>query len=158
MALIFQFGSNCSATRLNSAKRLNGAAQDLGLVRTKDLFELCFNVWSRGNNCAASDIRAGSGRNIYGVLYEVPDSELEHFDRIEGPLYQRVSIGVEKTDGMPIDGAVYTYLVREPNADIKTSMAYVTHILEGLKAHGASEEYIEYVRGRSLANNPDLKF
>lgn len=64
MALVFQYGSNTSGTRLNSQDRLRGDAKDLGLVCTEAPFELDFDVWSTSNACAAADIREGRGRPI----------------------------------------------------------------------------------------------
>lgn len=73
MSLVFQYGSNTSAPRLNSADRLNGRAQVVGRARTRKRFELGFDVWSKGNECAAANIRRSlCGRRIWGVLYQVP--------------------------------------------------------------------------------------
>ena len=53
--LVFQYGSNCSTARLNSHDRLRGDAVALGRADL-DGYQLAFDVWSDGNNCAASDI------------------------------------------------------------------------------------------------------
>jgi len=53
---VFQYGSNCSATRLNSRERLGGAAIPIGIAETVEEYQLQFDVWSDGNNCAAADI------------------------------------------------------------------------------------------------------
>jgi hypothetical protein len=73
MMLVFQYGSNAWAERLNSADRLRGDARDLGLVSTESAFELSFDVWSTKNDCAAANLRQSAGRQIWGVLYEVPE-------------------------------------------------------------------------------------
>src|SRR5690348_4165929 len=99
MALVFQYGSNTSSKRLNSAERLRGDAVDLGLVRTRSTFEFGFDMWSDVNGCAAANIRGDAGRKIWGVLYDVPDHLIESttsgarksFDAIEGPRYERRS-------------------------------------------------------------------
>ncbi len=80
MALIFQYGSNLSVSRLNHADRLNGDAELVAVAQTVEHFELRFSVWSVTNNCAAADIVPNSsGRSIYGVLYSVPDHLLSRF-------------------------------------------------------------------------------
>src|SRR5438045_3551831 len=97
MALVFQYGSNTSSGRLNSDDRLRGDARDLGLVRTQASFELHFDVWSETNKCAAADIREDSVRQIFGVLYEIPDYLMSRttsgarksLDEIEGRRYER---------------------------------------------------------------------
>jgi hypothetical protein len=73
MALVFQYGSNTSSKRINSANRLRGDAISLGLACTVEDFQFDFTVWSTTNNCAAADIIKGSGRKLWGVLYEIPD-------------------------------------------------------------------------------------
>lgn len=164
MALIFQYGSNTSSSRLNSSDRLCGDAKDMGLVCTSQNFELDFDVWSNRNSCAASDIREGAGRRIWGVLYEVPDHLVwgpvpagrKTFDQIEGSSYQRRTIGVRRPDGTPVDGDVFTYTVRKPASGLKTSLDYVTHILAGLREHDAPEDYLAYVLARIGINNPAL--
>ena len=164
MALVFQYGSNTSTTRLNSDERLRGDARDLGLVCTEMPFELEFDVWSTGNACATADIREGSGRPICGVLYAVPDYLIcqetsgprKSLDAIEGELYERRSIRVRRSATTPVAGDVITYTVRNPENALRTSIEYVSHIICGLKAHGAPDEYLAYVKERVIANNHDI--
>lgn len=164
MALVFQYGSNTSSARLNSPDRLRGNARDLGLVCTQSLFELDFDVWSSNNNCAAADIREDGGRVIWGVLYEVLDYLVERatagaqrsLDAIEGPHYERRPIAVQKADGTPVEGEVITYMVRAPQPGFRTSLDYVSHIVAGLREHGAPDDYVAYVKERAIANNPAL--
>ena len=74
MALVFQYGSNMSVVRLNSDGRLAGDAKAVCVATTVEPFELVFSVWSKSNSCAAADLLPSSaGRNVYGVLYEIPD-------------------------------------------------------------------------------------
>jgi hypothetical protein len=165
MALVSQYGSNTSSDRLNHPDRLRGDAVDLGLVRTRETFEFDFDVWSTTNNCAASDIRPGGDRNIWGVLYRIPDYLIDRstsgtrksLDAIEGPNYERNSIAVVWPNGIAVGDDVITYTVRAPQAGLQTALSYVTHILQGLRDHKAPEEYIEYVKSRIISNNPSLR-
>ena len=164
MALVFQYGSNTSSTRLNSDERLRGDARDLGLVRTEAPFELDFDVWSTENACATADIVEGRGRHIWGVLYEVPDylilrkiaGERKSLDAIEGQHYSRRPIRVQRPDGARVEGEVITYTVVSPEPGRRTSIQYASHIIGGLREHGAPDEYLAYVKARVIANNPDL--
>src|SRR5689334_20407462 len=100
--LIFQYGSNTSSDRLNSADRLRGDARDLGLARTRDHHILSFTVWSDSNECAAADLIPGGDTPAWGVLYEIPDFLVikgqgrgrKTLDGIEGPRYERVQIEI----------------------------------------------------------------
>lgn len=164
MALVFQYGSNTCSIRFNSDERLRGDARDLGLVCTEASFELDFDVWSTGNGCAAADIREGSGRPIWGVLYEVPDDLIQRetagarksLDAIEGRYYGRRPIRVRHPDNTPVAGDVITYTVLNPKPGQRTSIEYVSHIIAGLKEHGAPDGYLAYVKERIVSNNPAL--
>src|SRR5665811_209482 len=167
MALVFQYGSNMSVARLNSKDRLAGDAQALYVARTAEPFDLMFTVWSKSNDCAAADLVSGkTGRSIYGVVYEVPDFLLardtarkhnrKSLDAIEGEgtNYVRAMIDLIKDDGSTVHAM--TYHVKNRSADLKTTFAYVSHILLGLKEHGIPDEYCQYVRSRIMDNNIDL--
>lgn len=168
MALVFQYGSNMSTARLNSATRLAGDAKVIGFARTVEPFELAFTVWSEKNNCAAADLVPDkSGRSIYGVVYEIPDFLLSRdgakkhkrtsLDAIEGEgkNYVRKEIDLVSNDGAEL--RAMTYLVKDPKSGLKTTFDYVKHILDGLKEHGIPEEYRQYVVSRIIANNRDLE-
>lgn len=71
--LVFQYGSNMLASRLNAADRLNGDAKPVGLARTLANWQLAFEVWSATNNCAAANLRLGSNSPVWGRLYEIPE-------------------------------------------------------------------------------------
>jgi len=168
MALVFQYGSNMSVARLNGEDRLGGDAQPICVARTVELFDLVFTVWSKSNTCAAADLVPGkSGRSIYGVVYEVPDFLLgrdtakqrnrRSLDAIEGEgtNYDRAMIDLISNDGSTVRAT--TYLVKDRKADLKTSLAYVRHILNGLHEHNIPAEYCQYVRAKVIENNSDLE-
>ena len=168
MALVFQYGSNVDSERLNSENRLRGDATVIDVVRTVDDYEFNFTIWSKSNNCAAADIIPGSGRKIWGVLYDIPDflikketdGERKSLDEIEGEgsNYKRMSIRVQYRDGTSVDNDVITYIgindARKFN--IRTSFSYARHIITGLRVHSVPDDYIEYVKSRIRDNNPDL--
>jgi hypothetical protein len=157
-----------SAARLNSADRLAGDAKPVGVARTSELFDLAFTVWSNTNNCAAADIvRSESGRAVYGVLYEIPDFLLSRdtakqqnrksLDAVEGEgtNYVRMTVDLVRIDGSK--HSAMTYVVKNRKANLKTCLAYVQHILAGLKEHNMPPEYYRYVRSRIIENNGALE-
>ncbi len=168
MALVFQYGSNASSVRLNSAKRLDGAARAVGLVRTQDSFDLSFTHFSRCkcNQCATADLVRNGSRPIYGVLYEIPDNRiyrscsagLKTLDEIEGECsaYCRRPISVVMAAPPHDSHEAIIYLAKSPFAGLRTSAEYVAHIIRGLREHDAPDEYVSYVKERVLDNNPDL--
>lgn len=166
MSLVFQYGSNTSVQRLNSPKRLKGAAKVISPAYTSDLYEFDFTVWSKTNKCAAADIVPGGNTRIWGVLYEIPDNliyrelsgERKSLDAIEGEggNYQRINVDViQQYDAGKII-SVLTYVVRERRSGLLTSAEYASEILNGLKSHDIPKEYVAYVHKRILLNNQDL--
>lgn len=167
LRLVFQYGSNTLPSRLNGVERLCGAAKVLGLARTKERFVLSFDVWSRTNECAAANLRRdGRGRIVWGVLYEIPERFLgratvpegrKSLDAIEGEGTNYVRAAIDVIDEEGDEARALTYLVREPRSGLRTSEAYVRHILTGLTEIGAPPNYLRYVERRVRLNNPELK-
>jgi len=169
MTLVFQYGSNTHSERLNGSDRLRGDARQIGIAYTEDDYELDFTVWSDGNHCAAADIVRGSGRKIWGVLYEVPtylitrktsrSRDRKSLDEIEGEgtKYRRTPIMLRCPNGSPITVEVITYVVKDRKSGLQTSSEYACHIITGLRKHRVPDEYISYVKARIIANNPSLK-
>lgn len=167
MTLVFQYGSNMSVARLNSDDRLAGDAKVVGVAKTVESFELIFSVWSKSNNCATADLLpSDAGRTVFGVLYEIPDFLLSReasnergrnsLDKIEGEgtNYVRTMIDVVTDDGATV--RAMTYVVKNRQANLKTSAAYVSHILAGLQEHNMPAEYCRYVLSKIVENNGDL--
>ncbi|SRR5712691_1116476 len=141
--LVFQYGSNISASRLNAADRLNGGAKPVSLARTVANWLLAFEVWSATNKCAAANLRLGGTSPVWGRLYEIPDYLIDRnlakrrnrksLDQVEGEgkSYVRARIEVlpvgNKEPVQPM-----TYLAKTPRTGIRTSQEYVEHILVGL--------------------------
>jgi cation transport regulator ChaC len=166
MALVFQYGSNCSEGQINGNDRLCGDAKFIAIAETIDDYQLAFDVWSTKRECAASDIVASPGNKVWGVLYEVPDFLIERqtaaehkrksLDAIEGEgaNYKRESIAVRRENGQIVNAI--TYRVQTPKPDLKTNLEYVRHIVKGLRERGVREDYIEQVKKIAATNNPAI--
>ncbi len=164
MALVFQYGSNTSERRLNSAERLRGDARPLGAFQTEATYRLEFTVWSKTNNCAASNIAAAPDRRIWGVLYEIPDAllltatsrERRSMEAIEGPRYRAEDIRLLDREDTIGQRPVITFVVKDPVPGLRTSLEYVGHILFGLWSFNVPNDYTAYVIAQAVANNPEL--
>lgn len=165
MVLVFQYGSNTLEKRINSPNRLNGSAKFVDVAYTKELYELVFTIESKTNECAAADIIKGKGRNIWGVLYDIPENRVfrnKHsngekcLDQIEGEgrNYRRETIRVITSKADEI--SVITYIGNNRIEGLKTSYKYVKNIIYGLKSYPIPEEYIDYVISKIIDNNPKL--
>lgn len=167
VSLVFQYGSNMLCNRINCPSRLKGHAQRVGIAYTADRFELVFDIWSKANCCAAADIVRGSGRNIWGVLYKIPQRLIDRhksgscksLDEIEGECtnYKRVPIGVILPDGTRRSG-VWTYIGKNRKKWIQTSCEYVKYVMHGLRENNKiPNDYVEYVKRQIINNNPGLE-
>ena len=78
------------------------------------------------------------------------------FDAIEGQRYERVTITVRRPDGSRVQAVTYSARQNERRANIRTTSAYVAHIIIGLREHGADPDYIETVKTIACTNNPAI--
>ena len=166
MTIVFQYGSNCLESEINSKKRLCDDAKFLDIGETVDDFELAFDVWSKNRKCAAADIIQKQGSKVWGVLYEVPTYLIGRktakargrtsFDEIEGAgtNYKRDVIKVRRPDGRIVTALTYT--AKKPEACLKTNEQYVGYIVTGLREHGVNKDYIARVKAIAIANNPEI--
>jgi hypothetical protein len=166
MTLVFQYGSNCLESEINSQSRLCNDARFVGIAETVEDFELSFDVQSTGRRCAAADIVRKPGGKAWGVLYEVPDwlinretakaRSRKSFDEIEGEgtNYKREMIKVRCPDDKILSALTYT--VKCPKTGLKTNADYVRHIVYGLREHGVSDGYIATLKTIAVSNNPDI--
>jgi hypothetical protein len=152
MPLVFQYGSNTLESRLNAANRLRGHADDRGAACTVDDYDIAFDVWSQTNRCAASDLIRTPGRKAWGVLYEIAEEFIQELCRIEGKRYAQTTIRVLNREGQEVDAM--TFLVRENQriTNTATSFEYVSCIVQGLRDHGAPNEYVEHVIAVAVEN------
>jgi len=166
MTLVFQYGSNCSESQINSKDRLRGDARFVDIAETVEEFELAFDVWAKNRGCAASDIVRKPGGKVWGVLYEVPDHLIgrksakargrRSFDEIEGECtnYKREMINVRRPTGETV--LALTYTVKSPTQGLKTNIDYVSHIVKGLRERKVCDQYIAKVKAIAAANNPGI--
>lgn len=125
-----------------------------GLAETIDCYDLVFNVWSSGQQCAVANLLKGS-HTIYGALYEVANHRVlralkqgsRTLDEIEGEgkTYERVPIcvifGEKRIEAL-------TYLGKRSSfTNCGTTSKYTNHIVSGLEELGAPAPYVEYVKG-----------
>ena len=164
MSLVFQYGSNATRGRLNSPSRLAGDAHDLGRAETVDDFDIAFDVYSKTNGCAASDLVSSPGRRAWGVLYEVADELVrgrraggrKTLKAIEGDKYEEKPIRVRDASGVEREATTFRVKATERTNGLATSAAYVSWILYGLREHGVPEDYIAHVQEVALAANAGL--
>ena len=145
--LYFAYGSNLDfgqmQERCPSARFVCGA-------RLKDHC-LEFTRKSIKRNCGVADAVFQRGRDVWGVVYEIDQNEMDALDGAEGyrpdrcgnlNAYNRVSCKVIKDDEdeTPINVEVY-FSVRQNNPP-SPSREYLEVIVQGAKHWGLPSEYI----------------
>ena len=168
MVLVFQYGSNCLESKINSRKRLKGKAEFVDIAKTVEKYKLDFDVFSENQKCAAADIiRTCEDKKVWGVLYSVDDNLIcretvpegsTSFDAIEGEgeNYRRHCLPVSRNkNGLVL--MVLTYVTLKPSKRVKkTSFKYVKLIIKGLREHNVPEEYINEVKEIVSNHSPRL--
>ena len=168
MVLVFQYGSNCLESEINSSKRLKGKAVFVDIAKTIENYKLDFDVYSKNRGCAAANIvRTCQDKKVWGVLYSIDDNLISRktapkgsksFDEIEGEgnNYRRhcLPVSCNKNDRIVM---ALTYVTLKPSKRVKkTSFKYVKLIIKGLREHNVPEEYINEVKEIVSNHSPRL--
>lgn len=155
MPLIFQYGSNCSTERLNSPKRLDGAAEPRGRAQTVSEYEIAFDVWSDGNRCATADLIPAheTGLHAWGVLYETSEQGLKRLRKVEGPHYEKKAIHIRNRAGEEMEATTFFVKCTERQEGLWTSAEYVRYIVRGLRDREIPEEYTQHVLDVAIRTN-----
>jgi gamma-glutamylcyclotransferase (GGCT)/AIG2-like uncharacterized protein YtfP len=159
--LYFAYGSNLDPVQMR--ERCPGHTV-VGLAVLHDhriAFPLYSNDWESG----VAGLVHAHGQKVWGVLYDLTESDLASLDRYEGwqgpdsqhNLYDRETVTVELV--RPDDGSVprrvraTTYYPRLLNPS-PPSRRYLDAILRGARHHRLPEEYIEQLRTVEVLPEP----
>lgn len=148
--LYFAYGSNLDP--LQMAARCPGH-QVVGLAMLAD-HRLVFPRFSADWGGGVASPALAHGEKVWGVLYELGESDVAALDRYEGwvgagdqhNLYDRETVTVELV--RPDDGSVprrlrvLTYVARPSNASAP-SRRYLETVLRGARHHRLPDDYVE---------------
>lgn len=123
----FAYGSNMSYERINSRVR---GIKKVGTWMLKD-WDMHFNCGHYTHSYA--NIFESVGKNVYGVLYEVSDKEI---DKLDG--YENYPHNYEKRYFVHGDGSIiYTYVSVSNKSwfgsEARPTIDYLNYLLEGTK-------------------------
>ena len=155
----FAYGSNMLEERLKSPERVPGAVfQATGCVQG---YRLRFHKRSTDGSGKCNIVKTDSARDVvYGVVFEVPDNQLEALDSAEG-----VGCGYHCDYDIPVRLANGTEMlmlkyVADTNAIDDTFIPYVWYhrlVIAGAEQHRLPEEYIANLRRVPYSEDPDPK-
>ena len=153
----FAYGSNLDPDQMR-ARAPGHRVVGLAALRDHRLIFPHYSIpWAGG----VSSVQGAHGATVWGMLYEVNESDLAELDRFEGfrghgdqhNLYDREQVTVELT--RPDDGsfprrvraAIY---IGRPNNPSPPSRKYLDVVLRGARHHRLPEDYVAAIAGTSV--------
>lgn len=141
----FAYGSNMERSRLQNRV---GHLVDHGMATLKN-YSLLFNKQSI-NKSGKANIKAVEGENIFGVLYELSEEQLNILDKNEQG-YKRTLIKVG-IDGHEIEVQTYIALEDKINNNLLPTEEYLSYIINGARDHNLPEEYQSFLKSTPVGN------
>jgi gamma-glutamylcyclotransferase (GGCT)/AIG2-like uncharacterized protein YtfP len=137
MNFYFAYGSNMDQKQM--LERCP-SAKLLGVAVLKG-YSLAFTIYSPKRSCGCADIiKSSAADGVYGLLYELTDSDLQSMDAFEGhPVhYQRIAVSVIHNDKEIV---AYTYEVVTKEKDLIPSKEYLKIMLDAAVKYSFPESY-----------------
>lgn len=114
-------------------------------------WEVQYNYFSLNYNGGCVGIEPAINKLVRGAVYEIPPDEMEHLDTIEGipeGIYYRHPLMVVSETGKPM--LAHVYRTTNPRGPDKPTKRYFRYIVDGAKALGLQEEYIESITTETI--------
>lgn len=139
----FAYGSNLSSKFL----RRHCPSAEFVMRACLPNFRVAFPFYSKKRKGGISSIIPDPGKLVRGVIYEVPEDEMEKLDEVEGVpqgLYVRQTFLVLGEDGDLHRADLYR--VVDPAGPFTPARSYVELMVEGAEEHGLDPDYVETLR------------
>ena len=145
MLLYFAYGSNLDLPQM----RMRCPQSSVVCPGWLQGYRLDFTRYSSVWKCGVADIIASKGDEVWGLVYNIADKDLENLDHYEGypSAYTRFQASVHTEDDVLDD--VWTYTVREKCAFKPPSRAYLDIIKRAAKEYRFPTFYRDYLEGIS---------
>ena len=140
---VFAYGSNMCSGRFRA---YGVSPEDAERAAVLPGHRLLFNKKSTDDKSGKANVAAYAGSDVWGVLYTIPDGDLEKLDKGEGG-YRRVRLSVRLTDNTNTDA--WVYIAKKPTDDpaLRPYTWYKRLLVEGARAHALPEDYIADLEG-----------
>ncbi len=125
----------------------------VGKVVLKD-YKIGFTIFSPQNwKAGCADILEASGEEVWGLLYEVSDSDLEHLDKAEGhpDIYRRLTVNVKDDAGVVYTAEAYEVASKEGEF-IKPSRRYLGIMQKAAKDFNFPTDYTSILSAIPTSN------
>ena len=143
--LYFAYGSNMDWAQM---QQRCPSAEFAGIAVLRDR-KLAFTRMSHGRGCGVADVVRAAGERVWGVVYKLPDPDVEALDSCEGYKAGRAwnhywrrehEVFVDDDDSQRMLALVY-FAAAEADAPLP-SRAYVGHLLDGARHWRLPADYI----------------
>ena len=145
----FAYGSNLEPGTFLGRRRMRPLETRSALLAD---FELRFDLPVGPGERGVANVAPRPGELVWGVAYLLTHSDAARLDRTEGVHlggYARLAVAVRAAAGESL--AAFTYHSSRGVAGRKPSRRYLGLILAGARHHGLPADYVERLRGLSLA-------
>ena len=139
-ALYFAYASNMDECGMRASCP---SARCLGAARLEG-HRLAFTRRSVVSGTGVADVVPAADGEVWGVLYELDEEDLETLDRKEGNgwAYRRERKRVEPAAGGPaLQAILYTVIEKEPR-EVPPSRQYLGRVLRAAEAHALPAGYV----------------
>ena len=135
----FAYGSNMDQAQMRERcpdSKLIGKAVING-------YKIAFTIFSPKRHCGCADILKSEGERVWGLLYEISDSDLASLDMYEAHphKYRRFTVDVKDDAGTTYVAETYEVAAKEGEF-IKPSKHYLGIMQQAAKDFDFSTEYI----------------
>lgn len=150
---VFAFGSNMCSGRFRDYKV---SPEGPGRPAVLPDHRLQFNKKSTEDLSGKANVSAEEGSEVWGVLYSIPDSDMQKLDKGEGG-YRKVRLTVRPATGQSLDA--WVYVAKKPSND-PTLLPYTWYkrfLVEGAREHSLPENYIAALERIEAVQDADLE-
>jgi len=152
----FAYGSNMDSATLRGRRGIEWSRAVPALLRGWRLVLDKPSLFRAGS--AMASIVADAGAEVWGVLYEISGSDLEHLELTEGVRirhYQRIVVELQPSsgDGSPTTAVTLASGHRDPEA--RPTTRYMSLLLAGAAEHGLPQTWIETLRAIEAVEESD---
>jgi len=152
MLLYFAYGANMDA------RHMKGRVPDAAVVGPARLdgFHLAFNIYSTEWEGGAANLEIDPDGHVWGVLWEVPESEAGGLDAFQGhpTFYRREDVVVHRPEGQVI---ARTYRVaHQEGTYIRPTDEYVRLLTASIRLQGLPPEALDIVDRAARPPRPSI--
>lgn len=138
---LFTFGSLMDPATMH---QVCPKAEDLGPAVLEG-YRFAITGFSEHYDGGVADVVASQGDRVEGVLWALPEADLETLDKYEGVPegFYRRERGTVRWRGKDVEAWFYT--VVDKDEEVEPSARFMTVVLRGARRHALSEGYVEFL-------------